>query len=53
MSYPQIRIGKNKANLKKAQARQTLLQAELAVADDKFAQIQALINPYHALGGGY
>ena len=34
-------------------AQQTLLQAELAVADDKFAQIQGLINLYHALGGGY
>lgn len=34
-------------------AQQTLLQAELAVADDKFAQIQGVINLYHALGGGY
>lgn len=34
-------------------AQQTLLQAELAEASDKFAQIQGIINLYHALGGGY
>jgi outer membrane protein TolC len=34
-------------------AQQKLLQAELAVATDKFAQIQGIINLYHALGGGY
>lgn len=34
-------------------AQQTLLQAELAEASDKFAQIQGVINLYHALGGGY
>lgn len=34
-------------------AQQTLLQAELAVASDKFQQIQGVINLYHALGGGY
>ena len=34
-------------------AQQTLLQAELAVASDKFEQIQGIINLYHALGGGY
>lgn len=34
-------------------AQQTLLQAELAVASDKFEQIQGVINLYHALGGGY
>ena len=34
-------------------AQQTLLQAELAVASDKFKQIQGVINLYHALGGGY
>ena len=34
-------------------AQQKLLQAELAEASDKFAQIQAIVNLYHALGGGY
>lgn len=34
-------------------AQQTLLQAELAVASDKFDQIQGVINLYHSLGGGY
>lgn len=34
-------------------AQQTLLQAELAVASDKFQQIQGVINLYRALGGGY
>jgi NodT family efflux transporter outer membrane factor (OMF) lipoprotein len=34
-------------------AQKTLLQAELAEASDKFAQIQGVINLYHALGGGY
>lgn len=34
-------------------AQQTLLQAELSEASDKFAQIQGMINLYHALGGGY
>ena len=34
-------------------AQQTLLHAELAVASDKFEQIQGVINLYHALGGGY
>jgi outer membrane protein TolC len=34
-------------------AQQTLLQAELAVASDKFEQIQGVINLYHALGGGH
>ena len=34
-------------------AQKTLLQAELAEASDKFAQIQGIINLYHALGGGY
>lgn len=34
-------------------AQQTLLKAELAEASDKFAQIQGVINLYHALGGGY
>lgn len=34
-------------------ARQSLLQAELNVADDRFDEIQGVINLYHALGGGY
>ena len=34
-------------------AQQTLLKAGLAEASDKFAQIQGVINLYHALGGGY
>lgn len=34
-------------------AQKTLLQAELAEASDKFAQIQGVINLYYALGGGY
>ena len=34
-------------------AQQKLLQAELAEASDKFAQIQGIINLYNALGGGY
>ncbi len=34
-------------------AQQKLLQAELSEASDKFAQIQGVINLYHALGGGY
>lgn len=33
-------------------AQQTLLKAELSEASDKFAQIQGMINLYHALGGG-
>lgn len=34
-------------------ARQSLLQAELNVAADRFDEIQGGINLYHALGGGY
>lgn len=34
-------------------ARQSLLQAELNVASDRFDEIQGVINLYHALGGGY
>ena len=34
-------------------AQQTLLQAELSVASDRFDEIQGVINLYHALGGGY
>ena len=34
-------------------ARQTLLQAELNAASDRFDEIQGVINLYHALGGGY
>ena len=34
-------------------ARQTLLQAELDAASDRFDEIQGVINLYHALGGGY
>ena len=34
-------------------ARQTLLQAELSVASNRFDEIQGVINLYHALGGGY
>lgn len=33
-------------------ARQSLLQAELSVASDRFDEIQGIINLYHALGGG-
>lgn len=33
-------------------AQQTLLQAELVNASDKFEEIQGVINLYHALGGG-
>lgn len=33
-------------------AQQTLLQAELTEANDKFDKIQGVINLYHALGGG-
>lgn len=33
-------------------ARQTLLQAELSVASNRFDEIQG-VNLYHALGGGY
>ena len=33
-------------------ARQSLLQAELNVAADRFDEIQGVINLYHALGGG-
>ena len=33
-------------------ARQSLLQAELTVASDRFDEIQGVINLYHALGGG-
>ncbi len=32
-------------------AQQTLLQAELTEANDKFDMIQGVINLYHALGG--
>lgn len=34
-------------------ARQSLLQAELDTATDRFDEIQGVINLYHALGGGY
>lgn len=34
-------------------ARQSLLQAELDAASDRFDEIQGVINLYHALGGGY
>ena len=34
-------------------ARQTLLDAELSAVSDRFEEIQGVINPYHALGGGY
>ena len=34
-------------------ARQSLLQAELDAAADRFDKIQGVINLYHALGGGY
>ena len=33
-------------------AQQTLLQAELVNASDKFEEIQGVINLYHVLGGG-
>lgn len=33
-------------------AQQTLLDAEQAVAQDKFDEIQSIISLYHALGGG-
>lgn len=33
-------------------ARQTLLDAELTVASNRFDEIQAVVNLYHALGGG-
>lgn len=33
-------------------ARQSLLQAELTEANDRFDKIQGIINLYHALGGG-
>lgn len=33
-------------------ARQSLLQAQMSQASDTFEQIQAVINLYHALGGG-
>lgn len=34
-------------------ARQSLLEAELNVASDRFDEIQGVINLYHSLGGGY
>lgn len=34
-------------------AQQSLLQAELDAASDRFDEIQGVINLYHALGGGY
>lgn len=34
-------------------ARQSLLQAELDIASDRYDEIQGVINLYHALGGGY
>ena len=40
-------------NLEVLTARQTLLQAELSVASNRFDEIQGVINLYHALGGGY
>lgn len=33
-------------------AQQTLLQAQLTEASDKYSEIQGVINLYHALGGG-
>ena len=34
-------------------ARQSLLQAELTAVNDRYDEIQGVINLYHALGGGY
>lgn len=34
-------------------AKQSLLQAELNIVNDRFDEIQRVINLYHALGGGY
>ncbi len=33
-------------------AQQSLLQAELSLASDRYSEIQGVINLYHALGGG-
>ena len=33
-------------------ARQSLLSAQLAVASDRYDEIQGVIELYHALGGG-
>lgn len=34
-------------------ARQNLLNAELIQAQDKFEEIQGIVDLYHAVGGGY
>lgn len=34
-------------------ARQSLLEAELTLAQDTFEIIQGVIDLYHAVGGGY
>lgn len=34
-------------------ARQNLLNAELTQAQDKFEEIQGIVDLYHAVGGGY
>lgn len=42
----------NKNFLQVLIAQQSLLQAELTYASDKFGEIQGVINLYHSLGGG-
>ena len=33
-------------------AQQTLLSAQLSQINDRFSEIQAIVDLYHALGGG-
>lgn len=42
----------NKNYLQVLIAQQSLLQAELTYATDKFGEIQGVVNLYHSLGGG-
>lgn len=61
LTQPLFNKGQNIVNLRIAKARQeeamlsfrqSLLQAELTEANDRFDKIQGVINLYHALGGG-
>lgn len=61
LTQPLFNRGRNIANLRIAKVqqeaavlsfRQSLLQAELTEANDRFDKIQGIINLYHALGGG-
>lgn len=53
MATRQLMLHSENANyLEILTAQQSLLQAELTAVDDRYEQIQSIINLYHALGGG-